>query len=98
MLIELRSTGCQTIAPPSVHPSGEVVRWELDGEPGVVSGPELLRAVKKVASAALLIRHWAGEGQRDEAAKDLAGLLMRVGWAEERGRRLRQAGGAAGGG
>ena len=87
MLIELRSTGCQTLAPPSIHPSGEMVRWELGdgaaGEPGAVTGPELLRAVAKVASAALLVRHWPGEGQRDEAAKDLAGLLLRYGWAED---------------
>jgi AAA domain-containing protein/bifunctional DNA primase/polymerase-like protein len=82
MLIELRSTGGQTLAPPSEHPSGEVVRWERDGEPGVVSGPELLRAVARVAAVALLARHWPGEGQRDEAAKDLAGLLVRGGWAE----------------
>ncbi len=80
MLIELRSTGCQTIAPPSVHPSGEIVRWERAGEPGVVTGSALLRAVARVASAALLIRHWPGEGQRDEAAKDLAGVLLRGGW------------------
>jgi hypothetical protein len=82
MLIELRATGCQTIAPPSVHPSGEVVRWEREGEPGVVSGPELLHAVAQVAAVALLARHWPGEGQRDEAAKDLAGLLLRGGWNE----------------
>ena len=83
MLIELRATGCQTLAPPSVHPSGEVVRWERDGEPGVVSGPALRRAVAHVATVALLARHWPGAGQRDEAAKDLAGLLLRGGWAAD---------------
>jgi hypothetical protein len=82
MLIELRSTGCQTIAPPSIHPSGEVVRWETDGVPWSVGGSELRRAVAKVAAVALLARHWPGEGQRDEAAKDLAGLLLRGKWDE----------------
>ncbi|HEY7342428.1 MAG TPA: AAA family ATPase [Ktedonobacterales bacterium] len=81
MLIELRATGCQTVAPPSAHPSGEVVRWERDGEPGVATGPDLLRSVAQVAAVALLARRWPGEGQRDEAAKDLAGLLLRGGWA-----------------
>ena len=40
MLIELRSTGCQTLAPPSKHPRGERVVWERggDGEPGQVDG------------------------------------------------------------
>jgi putative DNA primase/helicase len=28
MLVELRSTGCQTVVPPSVHPSGERLGWE----------------------------------------------------------------------
>ena len=31
-LVELRSTGQQTLAPPSVHPSGEALRWEKGGE------------------------------------------------------------------
>ena len=88
MLIELRATGCQTIAPPSIHPSGELVRWERDksatyGAPGAVAVPELTRAVAKVAAVALLARHWPAVGERDEAAKDLAGLLLRGGWAED---------------
>ena len=35
MIIELRGDGGQTMAPPSLHPDGERVRFELDGEPGV---------------------------------------------------------------
>ncbi len=94
MLIELRSTGCQTLAPPSIHPSGEFVRWErvttgrrdpdrIRKLQGKVTAPELTRAVAKVAAVALLARHWPAVGERDEAAKDLAGLLLRGGWAEE---------------
>ncbi len=89
MLIELRSTGGQTVVPPSVHPSGEVVRWErgsissTQGEPSVAPARELRAAVARVAAVALVARHWPDEGQRDEAAKDLAGLLVRGGWAEE---------------
>jgi hypothetical protein len=87
MLIELRSTGQQTVVPPSAHPSGETLRWErgsiTQGDLGVVSARDLRAAVARVAAVALLARHWPGEGQRDEAAKDLAGLLLRGGWAEE---------------
>ncbi len=50
MLIELRSTGCQTIAPPSLHPSGEVVRWETDGVPWTVGGSQLRRAVARAGT------------------------------------------------
>ena len=87
MLIELRSTGQQTVVPPSAHPSGETLRWErgsiTQGEPGVAPARDLRAAVARVAAVALLARHWTGEGQRDEAAKDLAGLLLHGGWAAD---------------
>ncbi len=83
MLIELRATGCQTLAPPSRHPSGEIVRWERAEEPGRVTADDLLRAVAQVAAAALLARHWPGVGSRDEAACALAGVLLRGGWQPE---------------
>jgi hypothetical protein len=28
MFVELRAGGCQTMAPPSIHPCGELLRWE----------------------------------------------------------------------
>ncbi len=83
MLVELRSTGCQTLAPPSRHPSGERVRWEQDGEPGRVSAEALHTAVARVAAGALLARHWPGAGALDEATLALAGLLLRGGLAAE---------------
>jgi AAA domain-containing protein/bifunctional DNA primase/polymerase-like protein len=79
MLIELRSTGCQTLAPPSKHPSGERVLWERAREPGRVDGHTLRRACARVAAAALLARHWPAHGTRDEAALALAGFLLRGG-------------------
>ncbi len=33
-------------------------------------------------AVALLAQHWPNVGQRDEAAKDLAGMLLRAGWSE----------------
>ena len=33
MLVELRSTGLQTVFPGSTHPTGESIRWDEDGEP-----------------------------------------------------------------
>ncbi len=80
MLVELRADGGQTMVPPSVHPSGERVRWERAGEPGRIGAQALARAVAKVAAAALLARHWPAQGSRDEAALALAGLLVRGGW------------------
>lgn len=80
MLVELRADGCQTIVPPSQHPSGEPVRWESAAEPARVEGGGLAAAVRRLAAAALLARHWPAPGSRHEAALALAGALVRAGW------------------
>jgi len=52
MLVELRSTGTQTVFPPSTHEGGEVITWEADGaEPAVVDPEALLKAVENLANA-----------------------------------------------
>lgn len=51
MLLELRATGCQTIAPGSTHPSGEPVRFDDDGEPASIDPAELVRACEALAAA-----------------------------------------------
>lgn len=83
MLVELRSTGCQTVFPPSVHPSGEVIEWATEGEPAEVDKATLERACAKLAAATLLALTWPKEGTRQETALALAGALLRVGWNEE---------------
>lgn len=75
MLVELLWTGKQTVIPPSVHPDGDRYKWVRDGEPVEVGADELLRAVKTVAAAALLARHWP-VGARHEAALALSGGLL----------------------
>lgn len=49
MLVELRSTGCQTVAPGSTHPSGELIEWSEDGEPARVNAADLRQAVDALA-------------------------------------------------
>lgn len=82
MLVELRGTGSQTMAPPSIHPSGEQVEWSSRGEPARVPYDDLLVLVKKVAAGALLARYWS-KGERNKAALALAGALLRAGWGEQ---------------
>jgi len=46
MIVELRSTGQQTVFPPSTHESGEPIAWESEGaEPAEIAPDELLAAV-----------------------------------------------------
>jgi len=88
-LVELRgqkadgSIGSQTVVPPSVHETGEEIRFEpgFDREPANIEADELAGAVARIAAAALLARHWPKEpGGRHDAFLALAGLLCRGGW------------------
>jgi P4 family phage/plasmid primase-like protien len=76
-----RSIGLQTVVPPSIHPSGENVRFEegFDRTPSNIDADVLTVAVRRVASAALLARHWPGQGARHSAFLALAGVLARSG-------------------
>jgi hypothetical protein len=88
-LIELRgvspdgSIGLQTVVPPSIHESGESVRFEqrFDGTPANVDADVLVSAVRKVAAAAVLARHWPTKGSRHHAFLALAGVLARSEWS-----------------
>jgi len=88
MLVELRTggggKGAQTMAPGSTHPDGELVVWEngYDGDPAAVDGNLLLQAVREVAAAALIVRHWPAA--RHDTALALGGFLARCGMPEHR--------------
>ena len=52
MLVELRSTGMQTVFPPSSHESGESIDWEDDPQcPADVDPDALIESVTKLADA-----------------------------------------------
>jgi putative DNA primase/helicase len=88
-IVELRcqkkdgTVGMQTMAPPSIHPSGEAVGFEpgKNKAPANVDAAVLERAVAKTAAAALLARHWpeAAQGRHDTELA-LAGVLARAEW------------------
>ncbi len=88
VLIEVRSTGAQTMAPPSKHPEGELVSFAhsngaLPGPPSIVHADTLMLAVGRVAAAALLAKNLSEKGSRQDATLALAGGLLRAGWGEE---------------
>ncbi|MDV6033220.1 MAG: bifunctional DNA primase/polymerase [Phycisphaera sp. RhM] len=55
MVVELRSTGAQTVVGPSIHPDGEPYDV-LDDEPAVVPAPMLAACVKALADAVIVRR------------------------------------------
>jgi len=55
MIVELRSTGTQTVVGPSIHPEGETYDV-LDAEPATVPAPMLAACVKALADAVIVKR------------------------------------------
>ena len=82
VLLELRADGCQTMFPPSVHPSGERVMFDSNGPVAEVDGMMLARRVAVLAVASLAARAWPrGSGSRQNVALALAGGLLASGWS-----------------
>ena len=84
------SIGLQTVVPPSIHVTGEPIRFEdgFDGTPANIDADTLVSAVRKVAATALLSRHWPTQGSRHKAFLALAGVLARGDWSLEDAKRL----------
>ena len=87
VIVEIRmgggGKGAQSVWPGSIHPSGELYRWDEDGDRAEVAYADLKAAVTKVAVGALLMRHWPDLGARHDAALTLGGFLSRTGWTAD---------------
>lgn len=84
MIIELRSTGGQTVVPPSTYNNGGnslALCWESFEAPGAVSAEILLLAVTRVAAITLVATSWKQVGSRHVTALALAGTLLRGGFS-----------------
>jgi hypothetical protein len=88
-LVELRSTGRQTLVAPSIHTSGEHYTWHTQGglQAAEIRADELEEKVRELAMATLIVRHLpqireerSGEGGgRRDYAMALSGFLLRPG-------------------
>lgn len=82
--IELRSTGGQTVFPPSIHESGEPITWHDATPVASVDPATLLAAWGKLAIATTVARVWpALPGAKHDAVLALAGALWHEGWTAE---------------
>jgi hypothetical protein len=92
-LIEMRGDGgYQTVFPGSVHETtGETVEWAADPnskvdltlDVPVVVAADLIRAVRKVALASVLVRYVWTAGNHNESTKLLSGIFCQLGWSLE---------------
>ena len=77
-LVELRSNGSQTMIPPSIHPSGQKLKFTfLDDTVTPLNFDDLQIQVRKIAALCLIARHWR-EGIRHSLALGVAGLLLKT--------------------
>lgn len=78
--------------PPSVHPSGEELRWvefeNLPFTPLEIDAEELVRRAGLVAGFAALTAFYPGEGARDDFATAIIGTALRAGWNDEEIKKL----------
>lgn len=79
VIAEYRANRSCTVMPGSIHPSGEEVRFDQDGEPTGVDRNELLASLKTLVAASAFARHWP-PGNRHDAALSLAGFLLTRGY------------------
>jgi hypothetical protein len=76
-LIELR-VNHQSMAPPSVHESGEPVGWDgTFGTPASREPDDILRALRLSATTGLVIRYYNPEGNRHHWCLALAGFFRK---------------------
>lgn len=78
-LLELRSTGMQTIFPGSVHPSGEAIRWDDHTGTATVAAASLAQSVARLAVATLFMRAGLDEASARHLASDDTALVMMPG-------------------
>jgi putative DNA primase/helicase len=76
-VVELLSTGAQSLVPPSMHESGE--RREFYEECAVteLDGAEISNLAADIATAALLVRNWPGVGARHDYVLAATGYIGR---------------------
>lgn len=90
MLVELRSTGWQTVVPGSIHQkTGELIAWDDDDPvPTEIEKTDLDRRMRHLAVATLLGRHWPTHGTRNVAQLALAGALVANGLTDDEAVRI----------
>lgn len=82
-LIEIRANH-QDMAPPSMHPNGETLAWTEGStfELATVEATILLRAVRLIATTALVSRYYNPSGNRHEWCLAMAGTLRQMSLTE----------------
>lgn len=89
-IVELRSTGSQTVLPPSMHPDKEryEINYENDNEFTSIPRIKLMRYLNEVAAGALFIRNFPEGGSRHDYIHAVIGSLLWAKWKPDDVRRF----------
>lgn len=81
VILELRSTGTQSLLPPTMHPDGEAFRIEQDVEFTSVEFGQLKRHLGKIAAVALAAQYYPAESGRHDFVHAWTGALLHSGFS-----------------
>ncbi len=76
-VVEVLSTGAQSLVPPSLHHSGERREWHQERPAAMVEGAPLMEGVADSTTAALIARNWPGQGARHDYVLAATGYIAR---------------------
>lgn len=83
MIVEIRSTGSQSVLPGSTHPTGDRYRIDHDVDIADIKWGELKRLVSKIAGASIAAHYYPEEGGRHDYVHALTGALLHSHWKDD---------------
>jgi len=90
-IIEIRSTGAQSVIPPSRHPEGGIYCTDEDEDFTPLTKLDLERYADEVAVAAVFTRHYPSAGSRHDYVHACTGALCHQEWPDEKIGRVMEA-------
>lgn len=91
VITEIRSTGSQSVLPPSIHPDGDKYEINHDVEIKTLTVKNLELLVNQVTAAAVFARYYPESGGRHDYIHAITGALLWEGWPEDKTRKFARA-------
>ncbi len=84
VIVEIRSTGAQSVLPPSIHDKDlEPYHIDEDEEIKSVTPKTLKKHLNEISAAAVIIRYFPGKGGRHDYYHMVTGALLHSHWKDE---------------
>lgn len=87
-IVEIRSTGSQSVIPPSRHPEGGIYCTDIDVDFENLTKLDLERLADEIAVAAVFLHHYPTAGSRHDYVHACTGALCHAEWQEDKIRRV----------